>query len=279
MCNALSAVIIFAVALRFQGILAGALTQFLLVRHFLFGTALFYARSDALQTVCATATIIPLLLCVAAARTWGALVAASIAGGLAALAFQTRLDGGVVLLMCIAFLVAHGPRNRRAALCVVVLALAFGIASLAIYPFYWAEPRPAEGVPSVYLVHEPLPTRIVHRFALQVSDLRMLAAEVEPKWRLDSLPQRVRFAASVFASGKAGLLTLAGWCLVLALTRALPANERAIAAWAGTGIVVMALWIPLSWYIYLLIVLPAWVLGGALGFGAALRRVANGGAA
>ena len=273
-CHVLTALILFAVALRTTGPLAAVASQIILFRHYLFATTIFYARSDTLQTLCATSTIVLLLVCVSVSRKPAMLTAATLAGVLSALAFQTRLDGGVVLLMSASFLIAHDYRQpRRVASCLAAMTVAFLVVAVGINPYYWAIPYPAFGVPSIFLTPDPLPSRIVHRYLQQFADLRSLLSFVEPQWHLDSIPQRVAFAASVFFSGKAGIATLVGWLLavVAMLRRLLTSHERATLAWAFTGVSAITIWIPLSWDFYLLIVLPAGVLGCAVGYGASIR--------
>jgi hypothetical protein len=274
--NLLTAVMVFAVLLRLQGLGVAALSQILLFRHYLFVEALFYARSDTIQTCLTLLTVVPLLMCVApASRPARALAPAFVAGALAALAFQTRLNGGVALVMGVAFLAAYAPMKRRTILLVVTAVVAFVLVAVAVNPYYWANPRPAAGVPSDYSVLQSLPVRVVHRFVLQGKDLVALSEGVPPEWHIRSPAKRVLFTASVLGSGKAGALTMAGLLLaiVLAMKRSSQPAHRALVAWGLAGLLVMAVWIPLRWDIYLLIVVPPAILVASLGFGMTVRRL------
>lgn len=273
--NLVTAVAVFAVLLRAQGLAVAVFSQILLFRHYLFVLALFYARSDTIQTCLTTCTVLPLLICVSSFRLTRALPAALVAGTLSALAFQTRLNGGVALIMCIAFLIAHAPWQKRTLLFVAAVVVAFAIVSVAVNPFYWAMPRADSEIESAYYEPEALPLRVTHRFILQVNDLLGLSKGVPEEWHIRSHEGRLRFAASVLSSGKAGVLTAVGFLLavICCVRKAARPEERAIVAWAISGLVVMALWIPLSWDIYLLIIFPSTILTACLGFGILLRRM------
>jgi hypothetical protein len=265
--NASTAILLFGVLLWLQGIAPAVLSQFLLFRHYLFGEALFYARSDTVQTFVTAVTIAALLCCVAR----HSVVCASLAGVFAALAFQTRLNGGVALAMCFAFLLSAGLQRRSLIACAGALSAAFAVVSIAVNPYYWATPRFAPDVPPA-LLHDTLPWRIVTRFLLQIRELRTLLGGVPPEWHLISIPSRLAFTVSVLFSGKSGVLLAIGIVLSLAMMKVLTATERAMLAWAIAGIVVVAVWIPLRWDMYLLLIVPPAVIASSTGYGAVIRR-------
>jgi hypothetical protein len=266
--NVSTAVLLFGVLLWMQGIAPAVLSQFLLFRHYLFAEALFYARSDTVQTFLTAATIAALVCCV----TRRSPLFAALAGVFAALAFQTRLNGGVVLAMCFAFLLLGGLQRRTLIACAGALSSAFAIVSIAVNPYYWATSRYAPDVPPE-LLHDALPWRIVTRLLLQIRELRILLGGVLPEWHLDSIPERLLFTASVLFSGKSGVLLALGLILALVMMKKLTGMERAVIAWAIAGIVVIAFWIPLSWDMYLLMILPPAIIVSSAGYGAAVRRL------
>jgi hypothetical protein len=268
LANASTAVLLFGVLLWMQGIAPAVLSQFLLFRHYLFAEALFYGRSDTVQTFLTAATIAALLCCV----TRRSPLFAALAGVFAALAFQTRLNGGVALLMCAAFLLSCGLRGRRLVACAGALTAAFAVVSIVVNPYYWAAPRYAPDVPPE-LLHDTLPWRIITRFLLQVRELRTLLGGLTPEWHLNSIPARLAFTASVLFSGNSGVLLAIGIVLSFVMMKMLTATERAVLWWAVTGIVIIAFWIPLSWDMYLLMIIPPAIIVSAAGYGAAVRRL------
>jgi hypothetical protein len=262
--NMLMAAAIAAILLRIAGLVPALLSQLILFRHFLFAEHLFHARSDIAETFLTFATIVPLMLWARARRRGSELSLAAAAGAIAALAFQTRLNGGVAVVMCMAFMLAYAPRRVAAAGAVLVTAFVF--VAVIVNPFYWAA--------TAILPSPALPLRIVDRFRIQVADLRTLLRAVGPEWHLHSLSARFAYAASILFSGKAGIAL--ALCMVLALAMAvaqrLEAMERAVVAWAVVDLAVTALWIPLRWENYLLIALPPLVLAGGVAVGAAIQR-------
>lgn len=275
--NLLTAVTVFGVLLRLQGLGTAVLSQGLLFRHYLFVHALFYARSDTIQTFFAVSTVVPLLLCLHVSRLSRAVPAALLAGTLAALSFQTRLNGGVALIMCLAFLLAGVPIRKRTALLGATVVAAFVVVSIGVNPYYWATPALFAELPATLTEPQALPLRIARRFEIQVHDLVTLSAGVPVEWHMNSFRERLPFTASVLGSGKAGWITMAGLVLALglALSRRGGTTERALVAWAVSGLLVMAFWIPLRWDVYLLIVLPSSILVASSGIGLLLRKAAD----
>lgn len=264
--NVLTAAILFVVLMRAHGIAVALLSQLLLFRHYLFASALFYARSDTVQTFLTTATLAPLVFLPARSG-------AAVAAVFAALAFQTRVNGAVALLMCLAFLIVRAPRERQTWIAVAILVVVFGIAGVAANPYYWAEPRAAVGIPESILAEEILPMRVLHRAQLQLTELRQLLGGVDAQWHIPSIGGRIAFTARSLFSGLSGLLIAAGILLALLTLRAASPRERATIAWALTGIVAIAAWMPLRWDYYLLLIVPPAVVAASTGYAAALRRV------
>ena len=266
--NCVMAIVLFAILLRAYGIAAAVLSQVILLRHFLFALLLFHARSDVLQAFAVFMTVVPLFTYTHVRQRWLQWTLVALAGVCAAVAFQTRLNGGVAAVMSAAFLLAYQPRSRQTVAALAVLGVSFAVASLAINPFYWATRAGVVGA--------PLPFRIVERLLMQVDDLQALLRGVQPVWHLTTPIARTSFAASILFSGKAGILLLAGLAaaaIALAMKKTAPA-ERATVCWAFAGAIVTALWIPLRWEPYLLIVLPPLVLAASIGFAVAAREIA-----
>ena len=257
-----SALLIFATLSLCCGVAFGAASQVMLFRHYLFAECLFYARSDTVQTFFTTLPLLLLSLPARRGHTW----LAAVAGVSAALAFQTRLNGGAALLMAIAFLALRDSRDWRALIKILIVVLTFAVVSVAINPFYWAVPRDASGIPEELSLKEPLPLRVIHRVEVQVDDLRVLLDGVEPQWKLNTVVSRVRFTSSVLFSGLAGMAVAGGLIIGLVTMGKMTADQRSIMAWAVTGILVIAVWIPLAWDPDLLMVLPAVVAAASVGY-------------
>lgn len=269
LCNVLSWMTVTWVLLRWYGAGAALIAAFLFARHYLPLTFYAAARSDALQTCALTLTLLP--LCAIWRRMHGraAFASAVLVGVFSAISFQTRLNGllalggaGVVLIA-----LAIRERHRRPLVLLLVAVITCAAVSLLSNPYYWAKPLPAPGLSPAYLVDEPLPLRVVSRFRLQIADLRILLHD-HAYAAMESPLERLRFVASVLFSGAAGLLLLGGLgaAAVLLFVRSSRESLMFPAVWGLPLIGVFAVWLPLSWEPYVLLIFPTAVFLAAGGW-------------
>ncbi|HEX2834959.1 MAG TPA: hypothetical protein VHW00_18235 [Thermoanaerobaculia bacterium] len=268
LCNVISAMVVVWLLLRWCGAGAALLAGVVFARHYLMATYVSYARSDALQTCAMTLTLLPLASLWRNSRSRGAYAAAAVAGVLAAICFQTRLNGllclgaaGLVLIV-----LALRDRDVRPLVLAAIVVFVCVAVSLVSNPFYWAQPSRVDGLPVIYQRHEPLALRVMTRFHAQMQELRMLMKEFGPS-TLRSLAERGRFTARVLFSGVAGKVILGG-ILAGALAAFFRRPPHAVFAWLWglSALVVFALWIPLAWDPYVLLIFPSIVLMAAVGW-------------
>lgn len=272
-CNVVSWMAITWLLLRCFGGGAALVAAFVFTRHYLPVTLFAHARSDALQACAFTLTLLPLAAIWRGARGRAAVAAAILIGICAAVAFQTRLNGLLALggAATVLLAITLRERNPRALRLLLLAILACFSLSIVSNPYYWAKPRPAPGLPAVYLEDEALPLRVATRFRLQVTDLGTLL-DHHRYAELASPAARVGFVAKVLSSGVAGLVLLGG--IIAALVALLMTSRRDAtlfsAVWTLSVGGVFALWLPLAWEPYILIIFPSAVLFAAGGWHAML---------
>jgi hypothetical protein len=262
---ALTAGLVTFVAARFAGVLAAAIACAWCTGHWLtwdFGADAIF---DPLLTLLVFAPAIwsaeaspPLSYSVASAREHANSKAEAIASALqiglvCALAFQTRLNGGIALAASLAALLVR--KRLRAA---IIVAITFVVAAIAINPYYWAD---------------------VHRFPEQISDLRTILHGLTrdgvrlPLWAADSpdrppitwtLLAKLRFAWITFGPALLGGAVAGCW---------FARRRRDLLVWCGIVIGGTLLWLPLPWARYLLVVLPPLALLAGIGYAGVLRGV------
>jgi 4-amino-4-deoxy-L-arabinose transferase-like glycosyltransferase len=199
-------------------------------------------------------------------------------GAGSAVSFQTRLNGllalggaGIVLIA-----VAFRRRDGRALVLPLIATITCATVALLSNPYYWAEPRPAPQLAAQYLEHEQLPARVVSRVRTQLAELHTLLeqhAYAELRWPTD----RCRFVAGVLFSGSAGLLLLGGFAaaLILLLGRRQWSVLLFPALWGMPVNGVFALWLPLAWDAYVIMIFPSAVLLAATACHALALTAAN----
>jgi hypothetical protein len=182
------------------------------------------------------------------------LLLAPVAGAVCAMAFQTRLNGGIALAAALAVLLLQ--RNWKAALIVV---LAFAAATIAMNPYYWPNP--------------------VGRFAGEISELRTTLDAVRPGgvrlplWAAES-PARTPVAWTAFQKLRFTWIALGGVLLVSAAAGCWFARaHRGLLVWCGVAILGTLVWLPLPWARYFLVVLPPLALLAGIGYAGVLRGV------
>lgn len=273
-CNIISWMAIAWLLLRGHGLGAALLASAIFVRHYLPVTFITQARSDALQTCSFTLALLAVGPVWRGARGWRSVVAAIFAGVFAAICFQTRLNGLLALGGVGAALVVLAARRRdRWPLVLALIAtLTCGMVAVASNPYYWAQPDSTQGLAGVTAAREALPLRVVTRFRAQVAQLDHLL-EDHSYAALHSPLDRVRFTARVLFSGVAGMILAAGLsaAVVLLVLRRGRESFHFACAWTFPVILVFALWLPLAWDTYVLMILPSAVLVAA----AALSELAS----
>lgn len=278
LCNVISWMTVTWLLLRWCGGGAALIAAAIFTRHYLPVTYFSHARSDALQTCAFTLTLLPLAAIWRGARGRCALAMAVMIGVCTAVSFQTRLNGllalggaGIVLIA-----VAFRGRDTRALVLPLIATITCATVALLSNPYYWAEPRPAPQLAAPYLEHEQLPARVVSRVRTQLAELHTLLeqhAYAALRWPAD----RCRFVAGVIFSGSAGLLLLGGLAaaLILLLVRRQWSVLLFPALWGMPVIGVFALWLPLAWDAYVMMIFPSAVLLAATGWHALALTAAN----
>lgn len=269
LCNVISWMAVTWLLLRWCGGAAAVLAAIVFTRHYLPATFFSHARSDALQSCAFTLILLPLAAIWRRPRGRAAFVAAVLVGVFTAVSFQTRLNGllalggaGVVLIA-----LALRERDRRPLVLLLVATITCAAFALLSNPYYWAEPLPAPGIAPAYLVHQPLPLRVVSRFRMQLTDLETLLHE-HAYAALASPVDRLRFVAGVLFSGMPGRLLLCGICVaaILLLVKSVRNGLVLPAVWGLSVIAVFTLWLPLGWEPYVMMVFPSAVLLAATGW-------------
>lgn len=249
LATALTIGLIAFVAARTHGILAAVLAASLAGAHWL--AELFGADAifDPLMAFLIFATL-PLVL-----FPRRAMLLAPFAGVISAMAFQTRLNGGLALAASLAVLLVV-QRNWKAALIVVI---AFAAATYAMNPYYWPAP--------------------IDRFAGEVSYLRSTLAAVRPGgvrlplWAADSAA-RTPVAWTAFQKLRFTWISLGGLLLIGAAIGCWYARKRRdVLAWSAVVIVGTLIWLPMPWARYFLVVLPPLALLAGIGYAGVLIDV------
>ncbi|HEX6098396.1 MAG TPA: hypothetical protein VF432_18900 [Thermoanaerobaculia bacterium] len=179
---------------------------------------------------------------------------APLLGIVCALAFQTRLNGGIALAASLAVLLVR--KQWRAA---IFTAITFVIVAITLNPYYW---------PNVF-----------QRFPQQVSDLRTILDGLTrdgvrlPLWAADS-PARAPIAWTVLAKLRFAWIALGGALLAGAGAGCWFARRRPdVLVWCGVVILGTLVWLPLPWARYLLVVLPPLALLAGIGYAGVLTAV------
>lgn len=157
------------------------------------------------------------------------LVVAPLLGVICAMAFQTRLNGGIALAAVIAVL---AWKEWKAA---VIVGITFGIATVAMNPYYWGG---------------------VHRLTQQIADLRTLLHGITAGGvRLPSARTLVPW--TLLEKTRFTWMELGGTLLVPAIAGCFFARaQRGLLVWCAVVIAGTFIWLPLPWPRYLLVMLP-----------------------
>lgn len=248
LATALTAGLIAFIAARMHSVAAAAIASAWSALHWLTATFAGDAIFDPLLAFLVFATL-PLVL-----FPRRMLFLAPVAGLFAAMAFQTRLTGGIALAATLAVLLLH--RNWKAALLAV---LAFVAATIAINPYYWPNP--------------------IDRFAQELSYLRTVLGAVTsdgvrlPLWAAADAA-RTPVEWTLFQKLRFTWIALGGVLLVSAAAGCYFARrQRGLLVWSAVVILGILLWLPLPWARYLLVVLPPLALFAGIACADVLRGV------
>lgn len=282
LATALIAGLVAYLAARIGGVLAAVLAIVSFAPHWIteaFGaTAIF----DPLLTFLVMATA-PLLL-----RLWQAsgraVLLAAVVGVLAAMAFQTRLNGAIAFAGAAAVLGAGVVLHRRKALLLpgLVMALAFLAAAVIVNPYYWASAPPDPAIPAEVRAPRPLPSRVMARFERQLHDLEEILALFRtggvrmPLWAAETAARtrspwtaaaKTRYLVRALAPDAGGVLLLLG--ALVAACIAVATREKSalfLLVWCGTIVVGTCVWLPLPWTRYLFVIVPPLALMAGVGW-------------
>ena len=275
--TALTAAVVFSAAAFVAGPAAGVAAVILFVAHYLTLTYSATAIYDPLLTLFVALSMLPLLHLSRESSKRRLLVSSIVAGLVAAAAFQTRLSGLIGLAALTSVFIARWLITKRKELLQFVLVAipVFVVVAAAVNPFYWSNPR-APGLQS----NAVLPLRIVERFSLQVAELsELLSRQVGDQEMLDAPGDKLRYAAEILLGDLTGMLTLLGWGIAafFLVTGSSRQRVRAIAllSWCILIIGLLTFWIPLAWPRYMLVAIPPFALGGAVGWGELIRAGAG----
>lgn len=237
-------------AARMRGVLAAALACALCAGHWLtwdFGADAIF---DPLLTLLVFAT------CVECGDGESPLPHSAwiLLGATCALAFQTRLNGGIALAASLAVLLV-----RKRWLAAVIVTSTFVIAAIAINPYYWADP--------------------FTRFPEQISDLRTILHGLTrdgvrlPLWAAES-SSRTPVAWTALQKLRFAWITLGPVLLGGAIAGCWFARRRRdVLVWCGAVLLGTLAWLPLPWARYLLVVLPPLALLAGIGYAGVLMAV------
>jgi 4-amino-4-deoxy-L-arabinose transferase-like glycosyltransferase len=203
-------------------------------------------------------------------------------GAVSALAFQTRLNGLLVLATTILVLflsaVASHQRARVSAAIrsTAVILLTFATLALAINPYYWAHAPSDPEIPSALQANSSPLLRPIIRLQHQYADARELAGKVQQVTPgFISLQQKGRWILETGFGDIPGVLKLAGLGLLLIFwpirSGQLAAGERLTLIWCIALCLTYLLWLPFAWPRYLLPLVPFLVILSATGWVLALR--------
>ncbi len=275
--TAATAATVFALGAWGGGIACGLLAAFLYLASFL--TQVFSATAvfDPLLTLFVTAAILPVVSPNLSGQRGPLFLRAAAAGVLCAFAFQTRLTG-LVALGGIGVVLGIGAitqrRLRRAlGMALIAAAVTLGVGT-AVNPYYWGVP-PAGSVADDVRAAGALPLRIFERYEIQLGDLHSILRRdqaVHPP--ADSLTTKAEFAFEYLFGDLVGLAVVLGIATgfaVAGLRRSLPRAQLVLLGWAASVAGAIFLWLPLLYPRYLLVVVPAVAIAGALGWTALAR--------
>ena len=97
---------------------------------------------------------------------------------------------------------------------------------------------------------------------------------------LDAPGAKLRYAAEILLGDLTGMLILLGWGIaayILVTSRSLHRGRTiALLSWCVLVIGLLTFWIPLAWPRYMLVAIPPFALGGAIGWGELMRAGARG---
>lgn len=204
----------------------------------------------------------------------------------AALAFQTRVIGALLLVFGLGAIGAAAIRHRRpflrATLAGAAVAVAtFFIVATSINPYYWSSAPDDPRIPASFRENEPLPVRIVARYVAQYRDARTLLRNVRTVTRgFRSPADKIRWITEAGFGDPAGIVVLAGvaaGAVIAPIRRRMVNRELAFLGAASLLFaVVYLIWLPVAWPRYLLPVLPMFVLLSAAGWSMAGSFLAEG---
>lgn len=297
--TALCAGIVAFLASRIRGILAAVIAVLLFAAHWMIDAFGATAIFDPLLTLLVMATA-PLLFAL-----WNAPERAPIVtpllGIVAAMAFQTRLNGAIALVGCLAVVVVAAAVFRRPTLLLagLVMSVVFLAAAIAINPYYWA-PAPSDpSIPAAVRESHPLAPRVISRFEIQLDELQSILALFRtggvrmPLWAAESAARtripwnarsKARYLGSALAGDAGGVLLVAGafsgaWFALARRER----NALFLLLWCATIIAGTCVWLPIPWSRYLFVIIPPLTLLAGFGFAsmvaAVVGKVASGSSA
>lgn len=278
--TALIAALVAYVSLLEHGLAASIVATLLYATSFLTVTFARMAVYDPLLTLFVTATIAPIALLWHRRRSRIiTLLLALVAGSVGAAAFQIRLSGLTSTVATVAVLFVLWIR-RRDRLLVVAMMTSFAVTLVvgtAINPYYWTTAHPADGVPPEFRTRTSLPSRIAHRYELQIQDLGLLLQREIRKNPPFTMRRKVRFSFEYLFGDWSGIFLLFG--LLLAGLAWLPGgtarrdNLALLSVWSGSICVTLWLWLPLPWSRYLLPLIPPLAIVAGFGWGELLQQL------
>ncbi|HVR42590.1 MAG TPA: hypothetical protein VMS56_04020 [Thermoanaerobaculia bacterium] len=222
---------------------------------------------------------LPLLLGLGRASTGrGLWWRACAAGALAALAFQIRMSGLVVLgAVLVVAALAMRREPRRLAAWSILASITFLTTAVAMNPYYWA----AAAGPSATEGSRILPARILARFAGQLGELGMLLDRVRSGTDdLRGPVAKLGYLAEIAFGDLSGIALMAGIVAAIALApltwRSTAAEGRSALVYAAAIALPYLAWLPLAWPRYVLPLMPALALLGGAGWGWAVARARAG---
>ncbi len=266
--TALTAAILVAMLVRYHGWLSATVAVALFALSSLVQTYWAWAVFDPLFALCFT-MLIALTASLANATSWRRVaLTAGAMGIVAALAFQTRLNGMLAVLVALAFVWGIFGTTRKALGATGVLMVTLAAATLLLNPYYWSAPAtPLEP----FSRHDGL-GRPFQRLLQQKRDLETIAVPLqEGRQEGRTVPEKVRYAGEMLMSELAGLLTVIGAMVGLVLLGRrgrVTARPLRIALLMSLAVVfLMIATLPLPWPRYLLVTVPPLAL--IAGFGTA----------
>jgi hypothetical protein len=266
-------------SLEYGGFIALLVVLLALSGHYLTRTLSNEGVFDMLQTALMTfAVLIAVRTCTSGETAMRrAIAGCGCAAALMALAFQVRLNG-ILGVTAIAIAILASAWTWRAKIVVSsCAALTFIVVAILVNPYYWSVSRPSPGVAELFTRRESIVLRIPHRFTRQLADVNPIVNSLEPEDILQSPAEKAYVVLTTLASGKAGKLICGGLLLMLyfSFRSKTPRRDRILFASTAALVVVVALWIPISWPRYVYPVIPLCCLCAGIGFQRAASALLN----